>query len=193
MQEANANVCSFVDVVFDDKYPDQYYAVVMVTVTSTETKYFDEPVFYEEPEGWQDYSVQHNFTIDEIIYSEKEFPVIADSFYTFGSVTPSPSEEAIGKKHAFVYGTWLGADKWNLQNLCSFINPLDIKEYIDLRVHYEDVKKCPDDMEYLIKKSNHKKVCVTPETQEKLIQRGYGFVFFYPHDDKWKNIKLNND
>ena len=159
------------------------FALVEVTITHFEIGEFDPPLDGFNGPYYTSYST--NYDMEKVVYGNKNFPlssvVIKDE--------AASSQPKVGEKYLMVYYLYdhgIG-EIWNIfyDRFCisdliprpaffplSFLD--DINIYLDLRNN-----PCSPDKEYLIKKSTKNIVCVTVDTKERLIERGYGYEMRY--------------
>lgn len=160
MQESFADVCLSTEYAFSYAEED----VVIVTITSSDEIIYDPPKI-----GFNGYisgAITSNFTINEIIYGNKEFPLKS------GIVGASTNSGILKIGDRYVIGYTQYDDKWGFGFSCPTLEPISFTEFT---VFYEDLIKnsCDVDKHYLIKNSNKEKVCVSHDIRDKLIKRGY--------------------
>lgn len=102
-----------------------------------------------------------------INYGNKEFPLKTDSIQDNFSIE-------IGKKYVVFYHHYDETKESVIITECRNLYSIIVLDYIDFYIDLKD-NFCSKDKNYLIKNSNHQKVCVATKTKEKLIQRGYGY------------------
>ncbi len=150
--------------------PDEI-AIVSITITSSEIIYYDPPLLTNPSPTL--YTKTVGYDMDKLIYGNEDFALQTDLF----SIAYS---QEVGDKFVimnFFTDAWINTP----ENSCvedggggvRFL-PFSVIDYIDLNVYLKN-NPCDTDKKYLIKNSNDKKVCVTPETRDKLTQRGYGY------------------
>jgi len=146
----------------------QELVIAIIEVNDIKPKTLESSFFFDQFPN----IVEIQFSIDEIVYSTGDFSLEVDS------KTVSNYEFSVGDKFGIYYTKNSKDDKKWIAHFgggtCSKILTLNVKDYVHF---YLDLKNhpCDNDKNYLIKISNNKKVCVTPETQEKLVDRGYGY------------------
>ncbi len=178
-QEANATVCYHPDALFG--YDGERVAIVTVTVVSSEEKIYDPPEF--NGDFLLSSRATTAFTIDEVIYGNKEFPLESDSVSVINA-------HAVKAGDRYVVGYSLAGENWHIGDECTVLEPMS---FVEFAAFYEDLltNPCDADKHYLIRNSDREKVCVSHDERNELIKSGYGFYLpglsFY----EWKHIGDN--
>lgn len=180
-QESNADECDSMESAL--ALPKKEVAVVTITIISVDVKIYDPPIVDHHIYTVRN-QVTTTFTIDEIIYGNEEFPLESDSLRQINSHATK-----IGDRYVVEYFTY--DDEWEIfTSNCPILEHIS---FVEFAAFYERLLTNPCDINshYLIKNSDQEKICVSHDTRDKLIQRGYGFfvpnLFFH----EWKHISNN--
>lgn len=152
--------------------PDEI-AIVSITITSSEIIHHDPPLLTVPSPTYSTQTV--GYDMDQVIYGNEEFPLQTNLYMEYRT---SPLE--IDDRFLIMYffnDSWIETRKGSCADDGSgsvILFPLSVINYINIYVDLRD-NQCNEGKKYLIKSSNDNKICVTPETREKLSLREYGY------------------
>ena len=174
-QEADATVLFDTKILFES--PKEKAALVTVTVVSSETETYDPPI--DEFEYTISNRVTTTFSIDDIIYGNRGFPLKSDSIIQINS-----DAKKVGDRYVVGYRLFTGG--WGI----AASSPLEPMSYGEFAAFYDDLvtNPCNIGMHYLVKNSDLEKICVRHDTRDRLIERGVGFFVPSLAFHEWKQI-----